>query len=165
MSKVVIVPNKDGALVTPYAGNPKFGYLMLGQTKSSYQNGWLRETNYRTIMKGSVQALQAFVSSNPTLSLAGNLVIKEYTEDAIPQAVARTHFDESRTFEEQISAYTKRAGKDGPALKKEGKRIVRFCVWDMSGAECDTVIAHDNVEEVAAYNAVKATSTGANLPG
>ncbi len=156
---VKIIPAKDGAMVTAYEGNPEFGYIMLGQTSSHYENGWLRTKNSRTIMKGDVKSLTAFVSGNPTLTLPGNLVTNEYLEDAVPESVANAHFDSSKTREEQISGYIKRAGTDGPALTGvDGKRILRFVTWDQAGTAVSETISHENVEEVAAHNAEKANA-------
>lgn len=163
MSKVKIAPNKEGKLVTPYEGSPSFGFIVLAQTKSTFKDGWLRETTNRTIMKGGVDALEGFVKGNPTLELDGNLVVNEYLEDAIPEAVASQHFNSDLSFEEQIANYIKRAGKDGPALMSEGKRIIRFVVWDNSGSALDAAIAHDNGAEVKAYNA-KTAEASADLP-
>jgi len=163
MSKVQIAPTKEGKLVTAYEGNAEFGYIVLAQTKSVFTNGWLRETINRTIMKGAVKALESFVKGTPDLELAGNLVVVEHLEDAIPEATSAQHFDKSLTFEEQIANYIKRAGKDGPALMKDGKRIIRFVVWDQSGKAVDAAIAHDNGAKVKAYNATLAEES-ADLP-
>jgi len=163
MSKVTIAPNKEGKLVTAYEGNAEFGYMVLAQTKSTFKDGWLRESTNRTIMKGGVDALESFVKGNPTLELEGNLIVKEYLEDAIPEAVAKQHFNSDLTFEEQIANYIKRAGKDGPALMSEGKRIIRFVVWDQSGSAVDSSISHDNGAEVKAFNA-QTTENSADLP-
>jgi hypothetical protein len=135
MNTVLISPSKEGNLVTAYEGNAEFGYLILKQTKSAFQAGWLREVNNSCIMKGSVKALQGFVASNPTLALSGNLVVKEYVEDAVP----------------------------GPALLSDGKRILRFTVWDPAGTDVDITVQHENVDEIKAFNAATATKS-AELP-
>jgi hypothetical protein len=163
MNKVVIAPSKEGNLVTAYDGNAEFGYILLSQTKSSFVNGWLKESTNKTIMKGSVKALQGFVQSNPSLELPGNLCVKEYMEDEVPASIAAQHFDSNLSTEEQIDNYIKRAGKDGPALTVGGKRILRFVLWNQDGTDVDSTISHDNVEEVVAFNAAKSTSK-ADLP-
>ena len=162
MGKVSITPSKEGNLVTAYAGNADFGFIILAQTTSLFVNGWLREVTKRTIMKGGVKALQSFVSGNPTLEVEGQLVVKEYTEGDVPDAISSQHFDSSLPYEEQIDGYIKKAGSEGPALMSDGKRILRFTIWDQSKSETDLVVAHDNGEEVKAYNA--ATADSAELP-
>ena len=163
MSKVTIAPSKEGNLVTPYDNAPEYGYIILAQTKSSFVNGWLKESTNRTIMKGSVTSLEKFVQSNPNLSIAGKLVVSEYLEDEVPEAVASAHFDKSLTFEEQISNYIKRAGTDGPELTAGGKRILRFVMLDSSATQVDSLIAHDNGDAVKAFNAAAAKKS-ATLP-
>ena len=158
MSKVTIAPTKEGNLVTAYAGNQEFGYMVLAQTKSSFQNGWLKETTNRSIMKGTVLALTGFVKSNPSLELPGNIIVEEFLEDSVPENISAMHFDKSLPREEQIANYIKRAGKDGPALMKEDKRILRFTTWDQTSESYDKIIPHDNVAEINAYNASKATN-------
>jgi fructose 1,6-bisphosphatase len=163
MSNVKITPSKEGNLVTAYSGNPEFGYILLSQTKSAFQAGWLREVTNRCIMKGSVKALQSFVSTKPTLELEGNLVVQEYVESAVPEAVKAQHFDSSLSWEEQISSYIKRAGAEGPALKAGEERILRFTVWDQSGTMVDSLVDHTNGEEVKRYNA-SLQANSAELP-
>ena len=163
MSKVTIAPSKEGNLVTAYAGNAEFGFIILAQTKQLFVNGWLREVTNRTIMKGAVKALQSFVNANPTLEVEGQLVVKEYKESDVPAAIASQHFDSSLPYEEQIDGYIKRAGSEGPALMSGGERILRFTIWDQAGTETDLTVSHDNVDEIKAFNAASAESS-ADLP-
>ena len=153
MNEVVkITPTKEGNLVTPYSGNADYGYIMLSQTKAAFSNGWLKETTNRTILKGTTASLESFVQANHSLELPGNLVIKEFLEDQVPEHVANSHFDKSLSFEEQIANYVKRAGEDGPELKVDDKRILRFTMWDTTGTEVDLTLQHSNTAEVTAYN-------------
>ena len=163
MSKVKILPTETGALVTPYAGNSDYGYMMLGQTSSVMQNGWLKEVPHRTIIKGTVSALEGFAQANPSLELPGNLVVKEFVEGNIPEALAKANFDDSLSYEEQIEGYIKKAGSDGPALLVGDKRIIRFTIWDMTGEDIDVSIQHSNGEEVKAYNAATRATAEADL--
>ena len=156
MSKVIITPTREGNLVTPYTGNADYGYLMLSQVKSTFDKGWLKEVTNRTIIKGATSALEGFVQANPSLELQGNLVVKEYVEANVPEAIAKAHFDDSLTYEEQIEGYIKKAGTDGPALMVDDKKILRFIMWDNTGLEIDTPVQHSNVAEVTAFNAAKA---------
>ena len=155
-NSVKITPTKEGNLVTPYSGNTEYGYLMLSQIKSVFANGWLRETTNRTIIKGTVASLEAFVSANSDLELPGNLVVKEFVDGHVPDAIASAHFDESLSHEEQIAGYIKRAGNDGLELLVDDKRILRFTMWDISGKDADLTIQHTNVEAVKAQAKVQA---------
>lgn len=164
MNKVQITPNKEtGNLVNAYEGNPEFGYVVLSQISSTFVNGWLREQKKSTIIKGDTKALQSFVQANPTLQLEGGLFTKEYLEDEVPANVSKQHFDSSLPYEEQISTYIKRAGNEGPALMKDSKRILRFTDWVQSGNDIDSLISHDNVDEIKAFNAAMESSS-ADLP-
>ncbi|MCK5788764.1 MAG: hypothetical protein KAH32_07185 [Chlamydiia bacterium] len=151
-SKVMITPTKEGNLVTPYAGNPEFGYVMLSQTTQTVLNGWMKDVTNRTIIKGAVASLESFVGANSNLQLPGKLVVKEYLEDAVPQHVAKAHFDSDLSHEEQISNYIKRAGEEGPELKVDDKRILRFILWDVEGSDGNITLQHSNVDEVVSYN-------------
>jgi hypothetical protein len=51
------------------------------------------------------------------------------------------------TLEEAIQPFLKRAGKDGPVLMKDGKRILRFTDYDPSGTVADTFKPHDPTQE------------------
>tara|TARA_Y100000385_G_scaffold291279_1_gene368307 strand:+ start:2224 stop:2721 length:498 start_codon:yes stop_codon:yes gene_type:complete len=165
MNKVQITPNKEtGALVSSYTNNPQFGYVLLTQKSTSFQAGWLREVVKRGIIKGDVKALEGFVQDNPTLQLEGKLVVKEYVESNVPADLASQFFDKTLSYEKQIKTYIKTAGEGGPALKSDNERILRFTVWDESGSGTDNKISHENVEEIKAFNAMKATSD-VNLPG
>jgi len=73
------------------------------------------------------------------------------TEDNVPAKFAM-QFDKTSTFEENIEPFIKRAGKDGPVLMSEGRRIVRFTEYDPSGHNADVRVQHDNMDEVKAYN-------------
>lgn len=165
MNKVQITPNKEtGALVTSYTNNPQFGYVLLTQKSTSFQAGWLREVVKSAIIKGDTKALEGFVQSNPTLQLEGKLVVKEFIESDVPMEISSQFFDKSLAYEEQIKTYIKTAGEGGPALKSNGERILRFTIWDESGSGTDNKVSHDNVEEIKAFNTMKASSD-VNLPG
>lgn len=163
MNKVTITPSKEGALVNAYPNNPQFGYVLLSQSNTSFQGGWLRTTTNRAIIKGDTKALEQFVQANPTLQLDGTLIVKEYKESEVPSVMAEQNFDKNKEYEDQIKSYIKSAGEDGPALKADGERILRFTVWDESGTDSNIKVQHDNVEEIKVFNTMKSDSS-AELP-
>ena len=151
---------KSGSVVSAYESNPEFGFIQLEQSTHTAQGGWIREVKRSTLMRGEISALEKFVKSNPTLTLPGNLVVKEYQEDNIPEDIANLFLNKKVSFEEAIEPFLKRAGQDGPVLTKEGKRIVRFTMWDMTGEQVDCGLVHDNQAEVAAVRAASGAVLG-----
>lgn len=157
----VAVNSDTGAVVTAFPNNPTFGYVQLESEQTVFQNGWIKKKKRSTLMRGETQTLKSmFVAGQ---ELEGKIVVTECLEDNIPAQQAQ-QLDKTKDFEAQISYFLKRAGsQDAPILKKEGKRILRFTDYDESGSLPDTRVAHDNTEEVKAYNLAQA-SGGANLP-
>jgi hypothetical protein len=157
MSQVRIVPSaKSGSVVSAYESNPEFGYIQLEQSAHVAEGGWIREVKRSTLMRGEVPALEKFVKSNPTLTLPGNLTVNEFVEDEIPTDIANRFLNKKVAFEEAIEPFLKRAGQDGPVLTLDGKRIVRFTIWDMAGESFDITVSHDNQAEVTAARAATA---------
>lgn len=158
---VKIKANAEGKAVTPYAGNPEFGFIILESTEMVFQNGWIQEKVRSTIQRGAVSALAGFHIGQ---ELPGKIVVTECLEDDIP-ASCLSMLQKDLPFEEQIASYLKRAGSDeAPVLTAGGKRILRFTSYDASGTAMDMRVQHDNIEEVKAHNA-KASSKDAKLPG
>lgn len=149
---ITIKKNDQGQVVTAYEGNPEFGYAVLTSQEQDFRNGWLQIKQRSTLIRGEVQALtNAFATVN---TLPGRIAVAEYTDDAIPGHIQAT-FNKEQSFEENIAPHLKTAGKDGPQLMHEGKRIVRFTSYDPSGLTTDLRVAHDNIDEVRAWNATQ----------
>lgn len=159
MSKVVIVPAESGALVRSYTNNPEFGYLVLESVEFSIGTGWVRESKRTALLRAKVAILTRFAVNK---DLPGRIQLQEFLEDAIPADVQKANLRADLPFEEAISGYIKRAGKDGPALTRDGKRIVSFYTYDPVGQSIDITIAHDNGDEVTAS---KSSLGSASLPG
>ena len=85
--------------------------------------------------------------------------MREFLEDAIPQDIASKELRDDVSLEEALAPYFKRAGKDGVILSKDGMRIVRFTEYDSSGSIQDSIISHDNVQEVTASKAAQGINT------
>ena len=151
MTKVQIIPNKKtGLLVNAYQRNPEFGYIQLQQKSSVIENGWIREKKRNTLLRATVGILADFVSQNKTLSLNGNIVVKEFLESEVPAEYADRFFDKSKDYESAIAPYVKRTKADGIELTFEGERILRFTEFDPSGTSTDTTVAHNNIEALVA---------------
>jgi hypothetical protein len=146
MSTVRIVANaKSNNLVTGYKNNPEYGYIQLEQTAMSIaSNGWIREQKRVCILRAKVDLLKSYVNANKSLQLPGKIVIKEYLESDVPDAILDT-LNQNVDYETRIATFIKRAGVDGDELTLGGERILRFSNYDNSGLDQDVLIQHDNV--------------------
>jgi len=163
MSQVQIIPNsKTGSLVTAFEKNPEFGFLQLQQTSIVPGGTWLQETKRSTLLKAKIPVLQKFIQENKSLTLPGKIVIKEYLESEVPQDMMDAFLNKALDYNRAIEPYVKRAGQDGVELCYGGERIVRFSVYDATGTEQDTRVAHDNGDAVRVSIAARA-ATNANL--
>jgi hypothetical protein len=151
-NNVAVKVSAEGAVVTPYSGNPDFGYVILSSVESVFQNGWLQKKERSCIIKGETAMLESAFSAGQTLP--GKIFVTECTEDNIPQTFT-VQFNKEASFEENIEPFIKRAGKDGPVLMSGDKRILRFAQYDPTGHVADVRVQHDNGDEVKAYNATQ----------
>lgn len=158
MNKVKIVPNADtGAVVSAYKSNPEFGYIQLEQSALQQDGTWLREVKRSCLIKASTETLEKFIAANPSLTLKGQLVVKEYVESELPEDMASKFLRKDVTHEEAIEPYIKRAGSNGPELTVGGERILRFTMWDAADTDTDKRVSHDNQDAVKAFNTANAT--------
>ena len=158
-STVAIKANDKGAFVNFYDSNKEFGYIVLEANSISTSGGWVRETKRSCLIRGKITTLEKFIADVPGKQLPGRLVVREFLEDAIPQDIAAKELRDDVSLEEALAPYFKRAGKDGVILSKDGMRIVRFTEYDSSGTIQDSIISHDNVQEVTASIAAQGVNT------
>lgn len=164
MSNVRIVPGKTGQVVTASKNNKEIGYVQMESVENVIVNGWLKPLKRTCLLRGDTEGLINFVKSLKDLTLPGRITILEYTEDTIPEAIQKEFLNKNLPFAEAIASFVKRAGADGPILTKDGKKIVKFCKYDMSGDVLDVMVQHDNVTEVMASKAIK-DKASVKLPG
>ena len=150
MSQVQIIPNsKTGTVITASKNKADYGYIQLQQSAITIEGNWVRESNRSFLLNGTIDLLTKLVSANKTLQLPGAIVVKEYLESEVPQAISEKYFNKNLSYEDAINQYVKRAGADGIELTYGGERILRFTSYDASGSDCDVKVAHDNVVAVA----------------
>lgn len=158
---VKIVPNKKtGAMVSVYKKSPEKGFIQLEQvTERMNAGGWIEDVKRTFLIKGRVETLTRIVKESKEnavpFSVEGQLVVKEFTESSVPDNLKKLFYDKTLSPEEQVKRHLKRAGENGPALRINGERIVKFTLLDSTGADSDVTIAHDNQAEIQAYNASK----------
>lgn len=158
----IAVNSKNQKMITPFKGNTLKGYIILKQDETTFVNGWIKVQTRSALLKGEIKDLEKIVSLK---TLPGRIQVCEYTEDAIPQNWIKT-LPKAASLQEALTladAY-KKAGDGGAFLTKDGKKIVRFTVYDGSGQTVDTIIAHDNAAEIAAAKAA-IQDKAAKLPG
>ena len=161
MSAIKIKASVTGAAVRVYTNNPEYGYVVLETEDLVFGAGWIRETTRTCLLRSQVTVLNKFAAM---ANIPGRIQILEFLEDNIPANIQKDNLRDDVAYEEAISTFIKRAGPDGPALTIGGKRIVKFTTYDPSGQSMDTVLSHDNVNEVAQFRA-SIKEDDANLPG
>ena len=161
-SPIKISPNATtNELVTAYKSNPEYGYVILKQDKFINQDGWVRKVSRSTITKGEVESLKDYVAEhtqrdiygNPPSPITGQLIVKEYVESEVPGEMLKAYVNQDVSYEEGITSFVKRVGKDGPEITLGGERILRFTVLTENISEPEVRVAHDNVEALAAWRA------------
>lgn len=158
MSQVQIIPNSTtGSLITPFKNKPDYGYLQLSQTSMIPEGTWVRERKRSTLLRAKCDVLERFVKSHKSLTLPGNIVVKEYVESEVPENLFEQFANKSLPASQSLDSFVKRAGQDGVELCVGGERIMRFSVYDPTGQDTDVQVQHDNTdavrESVSARNA------------
>jgi hypothetical protein len=136
MSKVTVTANDEGQVIVP-SKNPEFGYIRVEQKSSRMVNGWVRPENKSALIKGAVEDLKA-LGYHQGQTLEGKIVIVESLEPV--------NADDPKQG-------IKMSGDNGIACTFEGQPIYREAYYTEDMEATDTLIAHDNVEEVRAHSA------------
>lgn len=155
MSSLNFAPNKSGALITVSTKNKEWGSVRVASEVTAIDNttGFIRTVKKSFLIKDKVANLENFINSYPN-GLPGQLVVVEFVESQMPAEFSKL-LNKNLSYEDSIAQYVKRAGTDGPELTVGGERIFRYTKYDPSNSMFDVSVAHDNVEEVAAYNDAK----------
>lgn len=165
MSKIQLMPNKSGQMITVSQRNPEYGVIRIASEENAIDasTGFIKRVPKSFLIKDKVEGLTKFLEMYPNGTMPGKLVIVEFLESNAPAEFTKL-LNKNLSYEDSIASYVKRAGNDGPELTVQGERILRFTKYDASSVMHDTIIAHDNVEAVAEYNATKAANQ-ANFAG
>jgi len=138
-SKVVVLANEETkAVVNVSENNPDYGYIRVAQSRVvTGANGWLDVKRVTAIVPGEVEKLQAAGFAEGQ-ELDGRIVTTESLSPFNP---------------ENPSKDLKRAGdENAPICTLMGKPIYQKRTWTLDNNMEDTLIAHDNKEEISAYN-------------
>lgn len=139
-SKVVVLADETtGAVVNVSQNNPEYGYLRVQQVRTMIDdNGFLRRKPVSALIPGTVDELQAsgFFAGQ---ELDGKIIVEESLEP----------FNEKNPDRD-----LKIAGETGIVCTLGGLPIYRRTKMSFDGSLTDTLIKHDNVEQLReAYQA------------
>lgn len=163
MSNLIkFAPNKSGALMTVSAKNAEWGSVRLSSEETAIDptTGFIRSSKKSFLIKDKVEGLQKLLDMYPN-GMPGKLYTVEALETEAP-AEFQGLLNKNLSYEDAVSNFLKRAGSDGPELTVGGVRIIRYTKYDPTGTKHDTVVAHDNQEQVAEWRATQSASS-ANL--
>lgn len=137
-SKVKVVADATGAVVHVSTNNPEYGYVRFEQVKSIIDdNGFLRRKSVSALVHGTTSELLAmnFFSGQ---ELPGNIIVQE---SLAPFNAKNPERD------------LKVAGDTGIVCTLDGQAIYRRTMYSNASNAQDTLIKHDNINELrAAYN-------------
>jgi hypothetical protein len=147
-TKVTVIGNEQGAVINQ-SSNPEYGYVRVVQTRTMFdENGFLRARKVYALIPGRIEELE-MAGFRAGQELPGQVIVKE----------SLTPFNENDPERD-----LKLAGDTGIVCSVEGQPIYRKTQYSASSNAEDTLIQHDNVEELrAAYEAANA-SKGAVRP-
>jgi hypothetical protein len=141
--KVKVTANESGQVVVPSTNNPEFGYVRLTQDVSKIVGGWLRPKTLSTLISGAVADLTA-MNYFAGQELDGKIYAVESLEPTNPDNVQQD---------------IKMAGDSGIACSVGGRPIYRKTYYTDDLSAQDTLIAHDNGEEIKAFYAQKESAS------
>jgi hypothetical protein len=139
-SKVIILADEaTGAVVNVSTNNPEYGYIRVQQVRTMIDdNGFLRRKPVSALIPGTLAELQesGFFAGQ---QLDGKIIVEESLEP----------FNE-KTPERDLKV----AGETGIVCTLGGQPIYRRTKFSFDASSTDTLIKHDNVEELRAAYAV-----------
>jgi len=145
-SKVVVLSDEETkAVVNVSANNPEYGYIRVQQIRTMIDdNGFLRRKPVSALMPGLVEDLKG-CKYYAGQELDGKIVVQEALEPFNTKNPERD---------------LKIAGETGIVCSLGGLPIYRRTKMSFSSTDEDTLIKHDNVEQLreAYQNATKANS-------
>lgn len=137
-SKVIVTADATTGTVVNVSENPEFGWIRVEQVKTMVDdNGFLKRKSISAIVPGPLADLQASGFFAGQL-LDGKIVIQESLEPF-----------NKKTPERDL----KIAGETGIVCSLNGQPIYRKTMWTLDNSAQDTLVKHDNVEQLrSAYS-------------
>ena len=150
MSKVKVVADEFGSVVSISPNNPEYGYIRVEQDCPVFNSkGWFDFKKRCAIIPGKTEELKRAVHAGffkAGNELPGKIVVKEQLE---PLMESNPDFG------------LKRAGNDGVVLLFEDQMIYRRTFYTENLTETDVLIQHTNIDEIKSamdnFNVLKYT--------
>jgi hypothetical protein len=135
--QVNVSSNEDGGIITLSKNNPEFGFIRVTQRRLVInKKGWVNMRELSALVQADVETLKSLEwSANQKLS--GNIIIKESLEP----------FNN-----EYADKDLKVAGDTGIVCCLDGQPIYRKCFYDPTGNDPDTLVQHNNADEIRNVN-------------
>lgn len=132
MSNVVVCADAQGNVIHQ-TSNPEFGYVRLEQVFEDYnEQGWGNERKRSALIKNTMDKLEE-AGFKAGQVLPGRIVVRE-------------SFSPSNEYNAEREL--KRSGENGVVCRVDDQPIYRTSFWDRSGTKTDTLISHNNNEEI-----------------
>jgi len=135
-SKLVVMAHPETGAVITETSNPEFGTVRIDQKVTSVENGFVRINTRSAFLRGKMSDLQTLdLVAGQEFPLPGTLVVKEKT---------------APWFEGQ---QPKIAPETNVVCKVAGNAIYRQTEYTSDENAVDTLLAHDNSDEIKAAQA------------
>jgi hypothetical protein len=151
----------DGLTMHDSTTTKNFGVIRVTESAITINNGFIKETKKSAIIRGEKNSLQMIID-NPSLLEGSHIQIIEKLESELNDG--EIYVPENTSYAEVLERFSKRAGVDGPVLKVNGERIIRYTKVTSNTNDKDIIVNHDNVEEVKAWTAALKAAAGATIP-
>lgn len=145
MNKAKVSANEAGQVITASKNNPEYGFIVVKQETSVFENGWMRRAVRSALISGNVADLKSagFYAGQ---ELDGKIIVKE----------SLTPFNDVNPERD-----LKIAGDTGITCTFEGQPIYRVTEFTSNLDAKDVLIEHDNKEAIQAkYAEMKAQEAG-----
>jgi len=132
-AKVKVVADATGAIVNVSSNNPEYGYVRFEQVRSVIDdNGFLRRKSISSLVHGTVEELTA-MNFYAGQELPGSIIIQESLAPFSAKSPQRD---------------LKIAGDTGIVCTVDGQPIYRRTMYSAASNAQDTLVKHDNVEQL-----------------
>ena len=131
-NNVYVLADENGGVITVSKNNPEYGWVVFAQDTVTTTNGWINVKVRKARQMGTVETLERG-NFKANQEMPGQIIIQESLE-------AFNEKDPERDL--------KIAGTTGVICTREGNPIYRRVIYTLDSTLTDTLIQHDNVDEI-----------------
>jgi len=146
MNNLTKVTANDKGLVLNQSKNPEYGFVRVEQTRDMFVDGFYKPVNLSALITGKLDALR-HRNFQPNEILPGKVIVIESTKP----------FNKLNPEND-----LKLSGKDGIPCTSQGQYIYRKTKYTENLLEVDTLIQHDNVDELKSHNSQKQNTSSSD---